>query len=666
MIKNILLSFLFLWSVGALSEETSQDIGKAKAESLRDYFGDFTSSSGVKNKLQTPLTSSNKLTTFDGSSSFDAQLGCQASSEYLRTTIAPLSSGDVRFLAIEQDTSMDGKIDTVATPDWIISGVCANGFITCAAGTWNACKNMIWTANKETNQIGAYQGALTDLGGCYCINNSCGKGLAFSNLETILGTLGGGMSAALTANNPFYSMSGSKITDTTMKFYGSDPTACSNASLDKMVGSGSASNLTSYASGNVNQLKNAGSSELSSNALAFMVQNSQLNNDGGSEYKSCLIKRVIPIDEVVLEDIIGLNSGSGSVTACGSDCLLLTLGRVGDNYWGGNCSIYDQSVSFYVKKPERILSAKLNHAAFDDWIQVRANDNVFWSGPYNNWNSKTNRPPGKCELSTNWRMNPNVDFTQYLRQEGVVDFFVRTEVTGGGEGYARAQIKVDTECKLQEDFVSDSCKPYKENSDCVLINETVDGVEVYKNYSGTGLVPLPTTQTVSGQNCSFNVTRNWFEKKRNYICKNKNKFDVNSIINRKSVVSKSAKNGDEDVSDIRYDIDKGIVNASVNIQPYTAYSDGQCTQVCKTRSLVNQSAVGTGGVTGSKAKNPTVYEFSYKQCDYNNVCPSRDGEEIVQACSCSSDFANATAIMMTLRLAGQGMMCTSGELKPME
>lgn len=661
--KKTIITLMAITSLSVLADDPKMDAGKAKAEVLTDLLSSYTSKSAVSNKLQAPLNSSTSLQTLDGSKSFSAQLGCTGTQAYMKLTLVPQNGGDVRILAIEQDTSMNGQIDSYATPSWNISGVCANGFISCTPGTWDNCRNMIWTSDPATRQVGAYQGALSDLGGCYCINNSCGTGLAWSNMKNILEGLGGGIAGALAQINPYYAVAGTSQDTNSITFFGSDPTSCGNTS--SMVGTASANDLTQHRA-NVNSLKNAGSAALNTNKMASLLQTSQANSETGTSFRNCSIRRVNPIDEVVLEDIIGYNQGTGSVTACGSDCLLLTLGRVGDNYWGGNCSIYDQSVSFYVKRPDKIRKATLNYAAFDDWIQVRANNNVIWSGPYNNWNSLTSRPPGRCELSTNWRQNPNKDFTSYLRKEGNVDFFVRTEVTGGGEGYVRAKVEVDTTCSLKEDYISDSCKPMAEDANCTLVSETVDGVEVYKDYTGTGLTPLPSTRRVSGSNCSFNVTRDWFEKKRTYVCRSNNDFDFDHIFKRKAAVAESAKEGNL-INDLRRDpITGDIISATLNVTPYTAYAESGCSQVCKTRRAVPQNSIGTSGVSGGIAKNPTVYEYKYKECDLNNMCPNSEGEEIVTACTCSNEFANATAIMQTLRLAGQGLMCTSGELKGLD
>jgi hypothetical protein len=664
-LKNIVL-FLIVNLVFLSGVYAGQESGKKAAENMQGYIDKINSKSGVKNNLQAPLNSSSKLATLDGSKKFGAQLGCKASSEYLRLTVAPSQTGDVRILAIEQDTDMNGSLDTVSTPTWNISGVCANGFISCQAGSWNACRNMIWTADPSTSNVGAYETALGDLGGCYCINNSCGTGLAWSNLKGILNSLGGGISAALQKVNPYYTVSDTSVTDTTIKFYGSDPTSCGNSSLDDTVGSSSPNNLVAFMDSGSNDLKDAGSSALQSNDVANMLQTSVANNDSTNTYNHCTIRRINPIDEVILEDIVGYNGGTGNVSTCGSDCLLLTMGRVGDNYLSGSCRIYDQSTSFFVKRPDRIKSAKLSYAAFDDWIQVRANNNVIWSGPYNNWNSKTSRPPGKCELSESWRKSPNVEFGQYLKQEGNIDFMVRTEVTGKGEGYVRAQVKVDTSCQLEEDYISDTCTPYREDDSCILVNETVDGVEVYKNYVGTGLSPLPSTRKVSGKNCSFDVTRNWFEKNRTYICKSKSNFDMDFIFDRKSVVTNSANSGNVDVDDIRKNDDGSIENSTVNVVPYYAYAENSCVSVCKTKVDVPQNSISTNGTTGELAETPMISKYSYKECSLDNVCPIESGEQIVQACSCSSDFANATAIMQSVRLAGQDMMCTSGTLRAME
>jgi hypothetical protein len=48
------------------------------------------------------------------------------------------------------------------------------------------------------------------------------------------------------------------------------------------------------------------------------------------------------------------------------------------------------------------------------------------------------------------------------------------------------------------------------------------------------------------------------------------------------------------------------------------------------------------------------------------VCPAGDGEEIITDCQCVNEFAEAAAIMQTLRLGAQDMICSDGTKKLLE
>jgi len=647
--------------------DSDQSQGKQKATDLNNMISNYTSKSAIRNNLQNPLATDQQLTTLDGTEAFDAQIGCQASNAYLRLTAAPTGSGDVKLISIEQDTTLDGEMNSVTVPPWNISGACANGFINCEAGTFNedTCISYKWVANSHTHQIGIQEVPLSDLGGCYCINNACGTNLVWKNMQRVLGNLGSGMAAALSKNSPFFSIASSAVSDTSITFYGSEEASCANQELADTVSNSQLSDLTAYKNNNYS-FKSAGAASANSNELATQLQTSQFNTDAGSEHKECSLTRNIGISETVLEDIIGYNMGSGDLTTCGADCLYLTLGKVGNNYWAGNCTMYEQDVSFYIKDPSKIKSATLLYAKFDDWMQAQANGTVIWSGPYNNWDSKTDRPPGKCELSTSWEQNINVDFLQYVQQEGNINFKIRTEVTGNGEGYIRAEVKVDTSCTLNSDEVTNTCTPYEDDKNCVLIKETVDGVAVIDNYIGTGISPLPSERNIAASQCSFDVTRNWWEKKRTYVCSSDTDYQLDKIFTRTAEVKNSVANGDSQISDLRYSPGSNSpTSASVNVNPYFAFDQQSCIQYCKVRRATPQNSVGTTGVTGSISTTPQVYEFEYKECA-ETACPVSDGEEVVLACSCESEFADASAMMQAIRQAGQGLVCTTGELQSMD
>jgi hypothetical protein len=56
------------------------------------------------------------------------------------------------------------------------------------------------------------------------------------------------------------------------------------------------------------------------------------------------------------------------------------------------------------------------------------------------------------------------------------------------------------------------------------------------------------------------------------------------------------------------------------------------------------------------------YVYYYRTCE-KGVCPVQAGEEMDIPCRCMNDFGAASTLLQTLRLAGQDMICTSGNVK---
>jgi len=149
--------------------------------------------------------------------------------------------------------------------------------------------------------------------------------------------------------------------------------------------------------------------------------------------------------------IINYVSGPMNLASCGDGCLYIWIGSIGDDYWEGDCSIFEESISVDVFNPNAVKSATLEYAKWDDYLQVYINDNKVWSGPDGNFPPET---VGSCELSTSWEVNPGVDVSGYFRKKGALKFKTRTSVTGHGEGYARIKVIFDPTKILTEDKYS--------------------------------------------------------------------------------------------------------------------------------------------------------------------------------------------------------------------
>jgi len=185
----------------------------------------------INTNLVIPLTSDTPMQTLDGSKSFSARLVCSGQSEILRVFIQPGGTGDLQSVIISQDLNFDGNFDYSYQLPVRVSGICTNGFISCDAGTWTNCRSYKWVSNAE-GKVSAAETIITNLGGCYCINSSCGSNLVWNNLGIVLKTLGGGIVSALQTGNMRYVVSDIKIDGSLAKYYGQDTRNCSSIGGD--------------------------------------------------------------------------------------------------------------------------------------------------------------------------------------------------------------------------------------------------------------------------------------------------------------------------------------------------------------------------------------------------------------------------------------------------
>src|ERR1700674_368237 len=148
--------------------------GTAAAQSALTQFG---SRDLANQNISQPMTSPTTLMkTVDGSQSFQANLTAPASAKFLELFIQPAGTGDLQKVMISEDLDTNGAFDYVYTLSRPVSGVCGNGYIACDPATWNHCQYFKWAAGPD-GKIADVAASITDLGGCYCINKSCGSNL---------------------------------------------------------------------------------------------------------------------------------------------------------------------------------------------------------------------------------------------------------------------------------------------------------------------------------------------------------------------------------------------------------------------------------------------------------------------------------------------------------
>jgi len=614
----------------------------------------FGSADGIRQHASLPLTSKDtQLSTIDGSQSASARISNPASSAFLTLSIQPSATGDLQPVTVSQDLDFNGTVDYTYRVPFPISGICANGIIACDAGTWNNCRAYGWQTDAAA-RASLQELALDNLGGCYCVNQSCG-----GNSASMLKDLGGGVAAVIQHRKGGYTISRVEQDATTIRYYGQNNSGSVNGNVPQTayyVNPGSLSADTSTAVG-------VQADDPDSYYTILTTSFAEKNTNTG--IKNCTINREISLQQATLSDIISPAGGTGAVEICGTDCIRLVLGRQGDNYWSGNCSIFTENYRVYIQRPDLIKKATLVRAIWDDYIQIWIGGTKVYNGPNADFPPETK---GACELGTSWNLNPNIDVTEYFQQKGLIDTNIRVSVAGRGEGYAFIEIRVNNLCETLDDVINDNCKALEADSNCELQEETIDGVQTIINFTPTtNNQPLPETRTIStSEGCSKNITRDWWQKNRKYSCSGNNNFDFSDVARRVDTVTGSLDDNNLDQSifaftDTRQDTETGtwLTNdQNIEINPVAPPSD--CEMICKTRKPVRDTQTAVAGVTTDYQNTPERYDALYHVCGGDNSCPAGPDEEIVKDCQCINEFAEAASIMMVLDAAGDDMTCIDG------
>lgn len=223
---------------------------------------------------------------------------------------------------------------------------------------------------------------------------------------------------------------------------------------------------------------------------------SELNTEGVKQhipdFKECTrttsVSGTYRLTHPYVAGFLSHSSGSANIESCGEACVTLWVGRVGDNYWGGKCKIYEEFTGVRVYNPQAIASAKLTYATWDDYVQIYLGDKKVFAGPvagmkdagtdgkYRPWNYNKGElfPPeteGPCELDTSWRVDPQADVTDNFREVQNGDeliFKTRVSVYGNGEGYAKLEVRYDPSKAVSKDeWIADNQEGFNTFIDAV-------------------------------------------------------------------------------------------------------------------------------------------------------------------------------------------------------
>lgn len=623
-----------------LHAQSMDDRARAAGAATKAKTGD--SDTLLKNYV-TPGMSGQPVATVDGTKTFTPTLACQKTANLLEVLIQPSSSGDIGLVRISRDKDLDGTFDSSSTLPVPISGICANGVISCQPGTWNHCHSFRWDLDSAKD-LKLTEVDMPELAGCYCVNNSCGNNLVFGNLASVLKDLGGGMVGALTTAFPSIGVAEALINGPVIDYVGAQTTACtSNPAIGQTVYRANPAAIQGDAFA------------LSSGSPVFQALAASSAGAGkAQQLRACTITREVTVKDVTIGDVISRTAGGYATIVNAPGSVDFVVGSPATHSLRSNgCGLFDFRMTLTVTDPDRLRVVTLPSLSADDWAQVRVDGNLVAYGP-GAWTG-SGYPPSGCERNGTTSYAPNVDLKPWLTQ-GSHEIWLRVAVADKGNGAATIHAEVDTSCKTAERIV-DLCSGYGADPKCRLSNEDVDGVQTFRNGVATGLRPLQQTRVFGTASCTLQLTRDFFERDRTYACVTDSKALPAPDLSRGAYI---IDHSTETLLADRTTTADGTITTSTrsfSIPPQGAVPD--CEAICKTRAPKVNTAAAPDGVVADKQNNPAGYDTFYHTCDAANVCPVGPGEEIVSACGCLDDFPEAVVMMQTVRLAGADMVCTS-------
>jgi hypothetical protein len=636
--------------------------GSAAAQSALAHFG----SRDMSNRnISQPMTSpTNLMQTVDGSQSFQVNLTAPASAKFLEVFIQPAGTGDLQKVMISQDLNTDGAFDYVYTLPRPVSGVCGNGYIACDPATWNHCQYFKWAAGPD-GKIADATASITDLGGCYCINSSCGSNLVWSNSSVILQDLGGGIVNAIHNGNTAFTITNVSYDLTTIDYFGRVTGSATTAtgSVASLVSSPTVSTLTGYYSnwaGLTDARDNAAIAQSTDpQSLYYLIANSGAASQASGKSSICTVTRNSSVQTTTRT----IND-SGHKQACTDHLIYIQIHKKNDAEYslqyldtgpGGLALVGGVAVNG---------SCSGGPLDTDGWLTLQ---DVVISPP----------DPNKMEklMQANFTLANIVGAGCYPGSgsvDGIINGFdapVLTSTVCPAHGVQFPTFDWSYYFQIKEDQyvegVDDQCSTLENDSSCRLQSEAVDGVQTFSNFNSTGLTPLPSCRKFTGQVGTNTVCRDWWQKKRTYVCGSQ-AYDFSAIGTRFGTVVTSAT---DNTASLDFQ-DKmltagGWTSANGSIALPGRDPSATCEQACKTRIPKNDTQVTVSGDVTAMRNPATSYDFFYRVCDQNNHCPAGQGEEVVMDCQCINDFAEAATIIQTLRVAGKDTICTTGNKKPL-
>ena len=539
-----LLILSFVVSSDAAADDAS-DRAEALANKTQQRYG---SADRLDQSVINPMMSgSAPLSNVEGSISSHVAIACKATDQFLEISVNPGPTGDLSLQA-SLDRNMNGS-KSVYRPPFPVSGICANGVIACDPGTWNNCRSLMWQSSLE--KISLSEVPSSRLGGCSCINNSCGANLFRQNISRVLGDIGGGIVGAVQEKNPSLAITDAKVVGDSLVYFGQDNEQCRSGEK--------ASSLSSlYKDSNgLNQPLDNLTGSMDSKKYAGLVTSTA--KDHGYAEKPCAIQRDYGI----------------------------------------------QTVTQFCEQP--VPNGAIGSKEETQWMAIYVGKSGWEKD--NCWDS-SDRPilPEKTQVVSHVPANAVSIGNRYVR----VACWERTARTDKSrydiyQYYSLCQRTSDIKTETQ----SDSCAAISAVTGCPVKDETIDGIQTVRAHYQTGNAVSTTCKTFTGGVTNFTECNPKWRVDRVYSCQSDKKSHNFAEGQMESLIGSVSGDGES----LTYQSQRDGVLETRSILMPKQEPVSSCVSACKTKKIVTQTdVIPDAGHAGQYRAEAQREETHYKTC----------------------------------------------------
>lgn len=675
-----------LFALPAAAAEPPLTLDQA-LEAAKQHKGSIKDGGAINDKLFRPaMSGSVDFTTFDGNTTFKANLVCQSDAPVVKVTAFPVGNlqtvGELN-IRVEYDADLDGVLEGSITIN-NVGGMCGNGLVkSCSpSGSWRGCRFCKWVMEngviKEKCDLGT-AGQAAPIGpqgmlGCYCFNASCGSPV-MSMLENTLSFAAMGVLNVLREHNNTLVVTKSeyKPESLSLSYMGAKVSNCSEAGNDATV-----AELTGllgkfdFPSAEALAKAEADPDHPYNSVVA------QYGNDSG-QFSKCVMQAKVGIEnrrverEVLLDFGIGVDADGGS-----KQCYWFRRGYCGTVF--GETRSLDVCIGRIIPAALTSLCNQfiVNAGMLDELTGVRdyratsgVSNYIGCYGSENDWADQL------------WEVK--------CRGRKMDDVFVCKSPSMGEAGKVIKNDPYNPALWQGCDEVLEAestCKRLEERrvaGECSLHSEVVDGVYTFREGSATGLQPARSCRNTAGGNRNITVCEPFWRKERIYRCTGE-KQDWSKIKERARYIGDNITYNEGDAKwssqgDLTWD-DEGNRVIRVFDPNLTFAKNGQtCIPACRVTmpaKVTDLFVPGQGKLAAdgsyhmpydgelSYTVNRDTVQQSVRECEEKQPgryeCPVFQGETMVAGCECfdKGAFGQVVSSLAAIDMASSNMICSTG------